>query len=79
MMLRIATLTVLAGVAVSPIALSPFGSVRSSLKIASLLVEIECPAPLWLSAGATIVTSPMACRICASAAIPGASARRRHC
>jgi hypothetical protein len=59
-MLRIATLTVLAGVAVSPIALRPFGSVRSSRMIASFAVEIECPAPLEFSAGATIDTSPIA-------------------
>src|SRR5688572_206815 len=71
-MFRMATLTVLAGVAVSPIAFKPFGSVRSSRKIASRFVEMECPAPLEFSAGATIDTSPIACRICASAAMPGA-------
>ena len=49
-MLRIATLTVVAGVAVRPIARSPFGSVRSSRNTGSL-VTIECPLPLWFSAG----------------------------
>ena len=71
MMLRMATLTVLAGVAVRPMAFSPFGSVRSSRKTGSV-VTIEWPLPLWFSAGATMMTSPMACRICATAAMPGA-------
>src|SRR5688572_22007163 len=71
-MFLIATFTVLAGVAVRPIALRPFGSVSSSRMIAWLAVEMECPAPLEFSAGATIDTSPIACRICASAAMPGA-------
>ena len=70
-MFRMATLTVLAGVAVSPIARSPFGSVRSSRTIGSL-VTIECPLPLWFSAGATMMTSPIACSRCAMAAMPGA-------
>ena len=38
-------LTVLAGVAVRPMAFMPFGSVRSSRKTGSL-VTIECPLPL---------------------------------
>ncbi len=59
MMLLIATFTVVAGVAVSEIALSPFGKVRSVRKTGSV-VTIECPLPLWLSAGATIVTWPIA-------------------
>ena len=44
-MLRIATLTVVAGVAVSEIAFKPFGSVRSSRNTGSV-VTIECPLPL---------------------------------
>src|SRR5689334_2413256 len=70
-MLRMAMLTVVAGVAVSPMARMPFGSVRSSRNTGSL-VTMECPLPLWFSAGATMWTSPMAWRICATAAMPGA-------
>ena len=47
-MFRMAMLTVVAGVAVRPIAFRPFGSVRSSRRIGSL-VTIECPLPLWFS------------------------------
>ena len=70
-MFRMATLTVVAGVAVNPIAFSPFGSVRSSRRIGSL-VTIECPFPLWFSDGPTMITWPIAWRICATAASPGA-------
>src|SRR5688572_7371094 len=70
-MLRSAMLIVVTGVAVRPMAFIPFGSVMSSRKIGSL-VTIEWPFPLWFSAGATIVTSPIACSTCASAARPGA-------
>ena len=57
-----AMLTVLAGVALRPIAFMPFGSVRSSRKTGSV-VMIECPLPLWFCDGATMITVPMACRI----------------
>ena len=53
-MLLSATLIVLAGVAVSPIAFNPLGSVRSCRKIGSAMV-IEWPLPDWFSAGATMI------------------------
>jgi hypothetical protein len=58
-MLLIATLTVVAGVAVKLIAFSPLGKVRSAWNIGSV-VTIECPLPLWFSAGATMMTWPIA-------------------
>src|SRR5688572_28558607 len=66
-----AMLTTLAGVAVSPIAGSPFGSVKSSRKTVSD-VMIECPFPVWLSAGPTMMGVPIAWSAWATAAIPGA-------
>ena len=58
-MFLIAMLTVLAGVAVSPMAGSPFGSVRSSRNTVSD-VMIECPFPVWFSAGPTMMGVPIA-------------------